>query len=73
MICSDKSGKYRSSERKTFFVFSAFAQEEFTRISAVVLSAISVNTLLAFALSFDHPGRCALKWFRTATWKSGGI
>jgi len=71
MICSDKSGKDRSSEGKTLFVFSAFAQEEVIRINAVVLSAISVDTLLA--LSFDHPGRCALKWFRTATWKSGGI
>jgi hypothetical protein len=73
MICSDKSGKDRSSEGKKLFVFSAFAQEEVTRINAVVLSATSVDTLLALALSFDHPGRCAFKWFRTAMWKSGGI
>jgi hypothetical protein len=59
--------------REKLFVFSAFAQEEVTRINAVVLSAISVDTLLALALSFHLPGRCALKWFRTATWKSGGI
>ena len=68
-ICRDKSGKVRSSEA----VFSAFAREELTRTNVVVLSAISVDTLLALALSFDHPGRCALKWFRTVTWKSGGI
>jgi len=61
MICRDKSGRNSISEKKTIFVFFAFAQEEVTRINAVVLSAITVDMLLAFALSFDHPGRWALK------------